>query len=214
MKKLIVEQRVWPLELRQDGDGDDYELRGYAAVFDTWSDIGGKFYERFMPGAFTKTINESDQVALWNHNDQYPLGRKSEGSLELSEDKHGLAFRVKLNPEIPSHKEVYLQTKNRLIKGASFGFSVVNNKEDWERDDEERLRRTIREVRLYEVSPVTFPAYEATELQARAAEYLKLAEVPLITKSVATVEPLAHSTAGDLQAWFERQYLFLNTTEW
>ena len=214
MKKLIVEQRVWPLELRQDGEGDGYELHGYAAVFDTWSDIGGKFYERFMPGAFTKTINESDQVALWNHNDQYPLGRKSEGSLELSEDKHGLAFRVKLNPEIPSHKEVYLQTKNRLIKGASFRFSVVNNKEDWERDDEERLRRTIREVRLYEVSPVTFPAYEATELQARAAEYLKLAEVPLITKSVATVEPLAHSAAGDLEAWFERQYLFLNITEW
>ena len=122
--------------------------------------------------------------------------------------------RVQLNPEIPSHKEVYLQTKNRLIKGASFRFSVVNNKEDWERDDEERLRRTIREVRLYEVSPVTFPAYEATELQARAAEYLKLAEVPLITKSVATVEPLAHSAAGDLEAWFERQYLFLNITEW
>ena len=185
-------------------------VTGYFSIFGNKDSDG----DIIMPGAFKKTINESDQVALWNHNDQYPLGRKSEGSLELREDEHGLAFRVQLNPEIPSHKEVYLQTKNRLIKGASFRFSVVNNKEDLERDDEERLRRTIREVRLYEVSPVTFPAYEATELQARAAEYLKLADVPLITKSVATVEPLTHSTAGDLEAWFERQYLFLNTLEW
>lgn len=206
-KPVIVEKRAWPLEVRESQEGAGYVLDGYASVFGDWADIGGMFMERIMPGAFKKTLAEADQVALWNHNDQYPLGRKSMGTLELREDDHGLAFTIQLDDEIQYHRDAYLAARKGLIQGASFRFSVPGGKEDWDRDDDEQLRRTIRELRLFEVSPVTFPAYESTELQARAAEYLSAVEVPLINNDT-TVEPEEdHSAAGERERlWRARQF--------
>ena len=143
-KPVIVEKRAWPLEVREAAEGNAYVLEGYASVFEDWADIGGMFFERIMPGAFKKTLAEADQVALWNHNDQYPLGRKSADTLELREDEHGLAFAIRLDPEIQYHRDAYLAAQKQLIKGASFRFSVPGGKEDWDRDDDEALRRTIR----------------------------------------------------------------------
>jgi len=145
----------------------DFTLAGYAVVYGHWADIGN-FDERVMPGAFKRTLAEDDPVALWNHEDCYPLARRSAGSLELHEDAQGLHTLIKLDPAISYHNDLWAGVKNGTIKNMSFRFSVEPDGETYDRDKYGRAKRTITEARLYEVSPVTFPAYEATSISARA----------------------------------------------
>jgi HK97 family phage prohead protease len=167
-----IEQRAFALEVREALD-KPMTLRGYAVVFNQWANIGGRFQERVSPGAFSQTLQENDQVALWNHSDQHPLGRRSAGTLKLLEDKHGLHAEIRLNPKISFHKDVFEAVKDGTIAGMSFRFSVPQGGETLERDERNGLRRTITAATLYEVSPVTFPAYSETEISARASEYLE-----------------------------------------
>jgi len=147
---------------------EDFTLSGYASMFDTWASIGGQFDERVMPGAFAKTLAEDDQVALWNHEDRYPLARRSAGSLELHEDSQGLHTLIRLDPKISYHNDLWQGVKNGTIRNMSFRFSVEPDGEEYTRDKSGRAKRTIHEARLFEVSPVTFPAYESTSISARA----------------------------------------------
>jgi len=168
-----IEQRAFNLEVREALDSD-FTIRGYAVVWDSWAKIGGKFFERVSPGAFTETLQRDDQLALWNHSDQYPLGRKSSGSLNLIQDKHGLHSEIKLNPKISFHRDVFESVRSGVIRGMSFRFAVDENGEELTRDSSNDLRRTIKTATLFEVSPVTFPAYEQTTIDTRAAqEYLQ-----------------------------------------
>ncbi len=172
MAKHHPELREFRAELHESQDGE-FVIEGYAAVYGQWADIGGQFYERFMPKAFKKTIAESDVVALWNHKDEYPLARRSSGSLELLEDTHGLWTRIHLDRDCQYHRDAYSGVKNGLVRGMSIRFSVPRGKESLDRGDDGMLRRSIREARLFEVSPVTFPAYTGTEAHARAQECLE-----------------------------------------
>lgn len=161
------EQRRYAFDVRAAEPAGDGKLRweGYAAVFDSEIDFG-PFREVIRKGAFRKTLRESDQVALWDHESRLVLGRRSENTLELTEDEHGLKASGVLDPEVGHQRDVYHMLRRGDIKGMSFGFNVT--KEQWSTRDDGTELREIKEVRLYEVSPVTFPAYEATEVEARA----------------------------------------------
>lgn len=157
------------LELRAEGDGESRTLTGYAAIFDSETVIGDWFREVIRPGAFTKTLQESDQVALFDHNSGMPLGRKSRGTLKLEENDKGLRVEV-IPPANSWGDDVYEAVKRGDVQGMSFAFETV--KERWDEDatrKEGKLPlREILEARLFEVSFVTFPAYEATEAEARS----------------------------------------------
>jgi len=151
-------------------------LTGLAAPFNKPTMIGQKpwgFREQIAPGAFTKTIQESDVVMLYNHDSSKPLARKSAGSLSLSESDRGLEIEAK-PVDTTYGQDLRTCVKARVIKGMSFGFEVV--KDDWTDDDGKPsdkyngTNRCIREVKLHEVSPVTFPAYDDTDIAARSAE--------------------------------------------
>jgi len=155
-------------EVRAAEDGQR-KIGGYAAVFDQETDIGGFFREVIRPGAFKKTLQESDVLALWNHDTSKPLGRVSNGTLELTEDERGLRFELQL-PDTTWGVDAFKSISRGDVRGMSFGFVVT--KESWsgktEENGKEDILREIKEVALYEISPVTFPAYEATEVEARA----------------------------------------------
>ncbi len=160
-------------ELRAHKDGlhrglQEFVLAGHAVVFNQWANIGGQFDERIMPGAFNRTLAEDDQVALWNHRDEFPLARRSTGSLDLRDDGEGLYCTIRLDPQVSYCHDLWHGVKNGTIRNMSFRFSVDADGEEYERDRYGRAKRTIHEARLYEVSPVTFPAYEATSISARA----------------------------------------------
>lgn len=201
---------VFPFELRaSDAGTGDLVIEGYASVFDQQIDFGW-FKEVVRKGAFTKTLSERDQVALWDHETSMPLARKSAGTLELKEDDHGLFIKAKLDPEIGMHADAYRHIKRGDVTGMSFGFEIMKETHDVASNLFE-----IQEVRLYEVSPCTIPAYEGTEIHSRCAMTEEQARAILNARGVAagttTPEPdpsttlpepeTDHSRAGALLHW-------------
>lgn len=158
---MELERRYYTSELRADESGD---IEGYAAVFNELSvDLGG-FREYIRPGAFSEAIREDDVRALWNHDSNYVLGRNKAGTLELSEDERGLKIKV-TPPDAQWARDLRESIRRGDVDQMSFAFQTVEDR--WERDSGEN-RRELIEVRLYDVSPVTYPAYEGTSVSARA----------------------------------------------
>ena len=148
-------------ELRVAGDASP-KITGYAAVFDTWADIGGWFRESIKAGAFAKTIQEADVRALWNHDQNYVLGRNKAGTLRLHEDSKGLA--VEIDPvQTTWAADLMTSMKRGDVNQMSFGFEMIRQEVNYEKDE-----RTLLEVKLYDVSVVTMPAYPTTTAQVRS----------------------------------------------
>ncbi len=166
-----IERRFLPIkgtELRADDVGR--KLAGYAAVFSTPATIAGAWVEEVAPGAYSKTLSEHDIRALWNHDTNIVLGRNKAGTLKLWEDGHGLQSEI-TPPDNEWGRPVLDAVKRGDVTGMSIAFRAV--KQEWVHPPEgsrELPKRTIREAKLYEVSPVTFPAFENTSIGVRAAE--------------------------------------------
>ncbi|MFF9285400.1 HK97 family phage prohead protease [Streptomyces griseosporeus] len=155
-------------------DGGEERFRGYAAKFNSRTAIGNPlrwgFYEEIAPGAFTKTLQEGDARFLVDHDSYYVVSRVSAGTLSLSEDAVGLPVDSALDPALSYVNDLKANVRNGNITGMSFGFYVLKDQWSTETIDtsegpaEVEVRR-ILEVRLIEVSAVTFPAYEDTEAE-------------------------------------------------
>jgi uncharacterized protein len=166
----MAERRYFQVELRADGEQGESQapaLRGYAAVFDQLSVVlYGMFRERIERGAFAGTIGD-DIRALWNHDSNLPLGRTKAGTLRLAEDSHGL--RVEIDPpDTQAGRDAVESIRRGDVDQMSFMFDVLED--TWDQDGDGQLIRTLRKVKLYEVSPVTFPAYQGTSVSARAGD--------------------------------------------
>ena len=153
-------------EVRSDGGG--HTLVGHAAVFDIETTIAGLFREKISPGAFKKTIKESDVRALFNHSPDYVLGRNKAGTLRLSEDETGLAYEVDL-PDTQVAKDLYALIERGDVSQSSFAFKVVKEQRSDPEEGETLPLFVVKEARLYDVSPVTFAAYDETDVQAASA---------------------------------------------
>ena len=162
-----VERREAPLtnvELRAEDDGS-VTFSGYAAVFDQEADLG-YFREKIAPGAFKRTIrNKADVRFLVNH-DGVPLARSKSGTLSLAEDDRGLHVEAKLDLDNPTVRELVSAMRRGDLDQMSFAFAPVKEARD---EAEDPPLRILREVKLFDVSAVTFPAYEGTSAEVRAA---------------------------------------------
>jgi len=137
-------------------------LEGYAAVFNMPAQITPVWAEIIAPGAFTRAIRERQDVrCLFNHDTNIVLGRTKSGTLSLSEDTKGLAFRCEL-PDSQTARELHESIKRGDISECSFAFRAVDEK--W---TEGGKTRELRDLDLFDVSPVVYPAYEGTAVQAR-----------------------------------------------
>jgi HK97 family phage prohead protease len=147
-------------------------LHGYAAVFDSPShDLGG-FVERIAPGAFGRSIRAagSDVYAFWNHDDGRVLGRQASGTLRLREDERGLAFELDL-PDTTDGRDLLELVSRRDLDGMSFAFRVRPNGDRWTAGvGGAPDQRTLLDVDLSDVSPVTYPAYPDTAMALRSRE--------------------------------------------
>ncbi len=163
-----IEYRVMPQsEIRVDGKKEQ-RIVGYAAVFESLSEemgfMGYSFREKIAKGAFSKTILEDDVRALFNHNPDFVLGRNKAGTLVLSEDDHGLYFEIS-PPDTQWGRDLTVSIKRGDVTQNSFGFSVNEKDETW---DKKEKTRTLNKVKLYDISPVTYPAYPQTEVFVRS----------------------------------------------
>jgi hypothetical protein len=159
-----IERRTFVVQdLRASDEGEDPKISGYAAVFNSLSEDLGGFRERIKPGAFAKTIQEHDIRALFNHDKNHVLGRNKAGTLKLSEDEVGLRIEID-PPDTQAARDLMTSIRRGDIDQMSFGFRTI--RDDWEQV-EEMILRTLIEVKLYDVSPVTFPAYPQTTVAVR-----------------------------------------------
>ena len=172
------------VEIREH-EGGTPTIRGYAAVFDSEA-----FNEVIRRGAFTKTVKESKGImGLWNHNTDIPLASTAIDTLTLEEDDRGLRFEMTPDMETTAGRDAVQNIKSGLITGMSFGFDTVKDMmTEREKDgDEKPPLRELLEVKLYEVSPVTFPWYEDTEVSLKSQEF-----GDILTKGHVTAEELRH----------------------
>jgi uncharacterized protein len=161
------EIRSYPIELRvvaKDNKGSSPKIMGHAAVFEKLSEDLGGFKEKVAKGAFSKTLKEADIRALWNHDSNYVLGRNKSGTLRLSEDKEGLGVEID-PPATTWAADLQTSMERGDIDQMSFGFRVV--KEEWDDTDKANVVRTLSEVELFDVSPVTYPAYPQTSVSVK-----------------------------------------------
>lgn len=165
-----IEQRViqaTELEVRRLDDGRP-TLRGFAAMYNSLSEDLGGFREVIAPGAFRAAFSEdADVKAFWNHNSDYVLGRTTSGTLRLIDDERGLMIEI----DPPASAANFIEAVTRGdVSQMSFGFAVAENGDSVEITDDGTVLRTLREVDLFEVSPVAMPAYPATSISARTKE--------------------------------------------
>lgn len=164
-KKKYREQRpAQKLEIR-DADDGNVTVEGYAAIFNEETVIGGQWREQIAQGAFRDAIGRDDVVFLINHAG-LPLARTRSGTLELSEDDHGLRIRAQLDPTDPDVRSIIPKMKRGDLDKMSFAF--IPTRQSWS-DEDQMPRRTIEAAELYDVSVVTTPAYEGTEIGIRSA---------------------------------------------
>ena len=161
------------LEVRAEGNGNT--LVGYAALFDSPSEPM-PFIEYVKRGAFSKTLNDGADVRLLINHEGVPLARSKSGTLALEEDERGLRVEADLDPMNPDSARILSAMKRGDISQMSFAFRTI--KDSFNAD---RSVRELREVQLFDVSVVTFPAYEETMAELRSQN------IPVTVASVSTL---------------------------
>ena len=151
------------VELREEGN--TMTAIGYASVFNRLSQNFGGFVERVAQGTFAKTIQEADVRALFNHDADQVLGRSKSGTLRMQEDEKGLRYEIDL-PNTQLGRDLAALLERGDISGSSFGFTTISD--EWGETDDGYPLRTLTEVKLRDVSPVTFPAYTSSEASLRS----------------------------------------------
>jgi HK97 family phage prohead protease len=156
-----LERRSWA-ECRAEASDNGRQIRGYAIVFNSPSvDLGG-FREIIAPDAVDRTLNEGlDVRALVDHDSAKVIGRTRSGTLRLRKESRGLRIEVEPDTEISYARDIMRAVARGDVSGMSFGFRVLED--EWNYDGATPMR-TVTDMRISEVSVVTFPAYQATDV--------------------------------------------------
>lgn len=168
-----IEKRGGTLGVETRAADEKRTLVGYAAVFNSDTDIGGWWTERIAPGAFSGTIG-GDIRALVDHDMGRVIGRTKSGTLRLAEDSKGLACEIDI-PNTTDGNDLWELVERGDISGMSFGFRVT--KQEWDETIDPPVR-TIQAIELFEVSAVAWPAYDDTEIGKRSLQEWRDANQP------------------------------------
>lgn len=168
-KRMCYRQtRSVPVNFQTRSDDTGPVIAGYFAVFNNPTELWPGCIEQIAPGAFASSLG-LDVRALIDHDTRLVIGRTVAGTLTLREDATGLYGEIKINEHDSDAMNLYARVQRGDVSQCSFGFDIVA--EDYVvSPDGQTCTWTIREVKLYEVSVVTFPAYDATSVSARDAD--------------------------------------------
>jgi HK97 family phage prohead protease len=165
MENEIERRNIELTEFRLVEDDKTHKIVGHAAMFNKLSEDLWGFREKIKPGAFAESILRDDIRALFNHDANYVLGRNKAKTLRLSEDDKGLSIEID-PPDTQWARDLQESIRRGDISQMSFGFVAV--KDEWSKVTETKQSvRTLLEVKLFDVSPVTYPAYPSTTVAVR-----------------------------------------------
>lgn len=155
-----------PVEIRQDNG--TLTVEGYAALFDTPTDIGGVFIEQIERGAFKNAIARGDDVEFLINHGGLPLARSTAGNLMLEEDDKGLKIRAHLDPTDPDVQRIVPKMRAGMLAQMSFAFQATGQR--WDTPGDGLDVRTITDVVLFDVSVVNRGAYPDTSIALRSRD--------------------------------------------
>lgn len=147
------------------------KLVGHASVFNTLSEDRGGYFVMISPGAFLDSIKTDDVRALFNHDPNYVLGRTKSGTLKLSEDDRGLAIAVDL-PDTSFARDLTVLMERGDISQMSFGGMI---KTETRHEDKDATIYVVKQFQLWDISPVTYPAFEVAECEVVRASHSDVA---------------------------------------
>lgn len=161
MEKAVKEIRLVDMRASEE---EGMVVEGYAAVFDTVTDLG--WIKEVIDRHAFDNADMSDIVMKYNHEDSVlPMARTRGGSLQFNVDDHGLKIRAKL-PETSVNKDIYTLIREGVLSKMSFAFTVKSEEYDYDTD----TRKILEFDKIFDVSVVDVPAYESTEIYARNKE--------------------------------------------
>ena len=164
-------KRSFSAEIRAEArDGGLPTLRGHAAVFNSLSEDFGGWRERIAPGAFDGVIDSPDIYALWNHLPEFIIAATADGSLRLSQDNTGLLSEMDPMDTQTIRDLVVTPIQQGKVRKMSFAFDIPVGGDEWTIEEGTDIRNIKRVGRLYDVSPVTYPAYPGTDISARSLQ--------------------------------------------
>lgn len=172
-----VERRFFHTEIEFRADDAEPVISGYAAVFHAMSEDLGGFREVILPGAFDEALKASDIRALFNHDPSQIVARTKNGTLSVWEDDKGLRYEFTPNMKTQAGRDLVELVKRGDVDQSSFAFSMDGGIEEWDDSGDVPVRRIVKVGRLYDVSPVTYPAYPATEVQVARSVFDALEEI-------------------------------------
>lgn len=161
-----IERRYFPTDFdfrveKRDG-GDRLVIEGYAYKFHARSQNLGGFVEQILPGAGEESAANDDVRALFNHDANLILGRNTSGTLRLAEDGEGLPYEVDGDMRQSYVRDLAIALERGDVSQSSFGFTTPPGGVDWSFTEDETPLRSVVKMRLFDVSPVTFPAYTSS----------------------------------------------------
>ena len=192
-----IKQSISKVECRAGANGP--ELTGYASVFNRYSQNLGGFVEEVAPGAFTDTLTRGNVAGLFNHDMNQLLATVDSGTLTLEQDATGLRYSMQLDVEDPDAVRVMRKVETQKLRGSSFSFRTLD--EEWGATEQGFPLRRLLAVELFDVGPVTNPAYLSTEENGAAVALRSLAtklDLPEARLLAASSDELRALIAGEL----------------
>lgn len=173
-----MERRFTPgiVELRDaEGAGKSPIIGGYAAKFNArsedmgWGDV--KFFEVIEPGFFDNVLGD-DVRCLFNHDSNKILGRTASKTMRISQDATGLAYACDAAEEQSYTRDLIISLRRKDVTQSSFAFRIKREGQRWEEQGDTIIRTLLKggASRLYDTSPVTYPAYPSATSEARTLE--------------------------------------------
>lgn len=157
---LKTERRFMPTEFETRADGKTLVIEGYAYKFHARSQNLGGFVETILPGAGAESAGSDDIRALFNHDSSLILGRNASGTLRVGEDETGLFYEVTADMRQSYVQDLAVALERGDVTQSSFSFQALDT--DWSLTEDDFPLRSVKKMALFDVSPVTYPAYTAS----------------------------------------------------
>lgn len=187
-------EAYFPVDYKTREENGEKIIEGYFIVHDSPTELWPGFYEKVAAGACTKSIQQNDIRALYNHNRDIVLGRKQPKTLTLAEDAYGVKGTIIVNQSDTEALNVYERVKRGDITGCSFGFWP--EKEEYDYKDNGEIYATVLEADILEISVCPFPAYPQTAIEARRMDFEEQRKRSLEAKKTLVRERLKNVTGS------------------
>lgn len=163
--KIKTREMYFRTDFHTRQENDERFIEGYFIRFNEETELWDGVFEEVAPEAVDDSLKNNDIRCLFNHDTNIVLGRTGNGTLELRKDEKGLFGKVKINPNDKQALDIYARIERGDINACSFGFNIIS--EEIQNRDDGTVKFILRKIDLHEVSPVTFPAYPTTSIEAR-----------------------------------------------